>query len=222
MDEYATLSHSDLAGLAYLDTEPYVWGNVSLLSEPSIGICGSRKASHRGLTHALELGKLAAQFGLVVISGYAGGVDEQAHVGAASAGGSTVAVLAEGIRRFRVRRSLRDKITGRNFLALSVFDPDAPWAPWRAMQRNKTIVRLAKAMFVVEAGETGGTIDAGRVALSEGTPLFVLEFSTERPQTRGNSVLLELGATPVPNLKSLRAALDQIRCGEAASVGRLL
>ena len=211
MDGYVVISGDRAAKLNHLRGELYGWGNVSLLSEVAVGICGSRKASEHGLAYAFELGQLAAQYGLVVVSGHAAGVDQHAHQGAIQAGGQTIAVLPEGIGRFRPRRALRDVLTGGNFLAVSEFQPEAPWTAWRAMQRNATMIELADAMFVVEAGETGGTIDAGKETLRAGKPLFVLEFLHERPQTRGNHLLLERGATPVANMKELKRALEQVK-----------
>lgn len=222
MDEYLTLNDELLGKVRHVKRQAFAWGNTRLLDETAVGICGSRKASDHGLSYSYDLGHLAAEFGLVVISGYAAGVDQQAHRGAIDGGGSTIAVLSEGIERFRLRKELREVVTGENFLAFSEFPPEASWTSWRAMSRNLTIIRLANAMFVVEAGETGGTLEAGKTTLAEGKPLFVLEFMTEREQTRGNRILLELGATPIPNLKSLKNALELAKTGQLVGAGRLL
>jgi len=192
----------------------YAWGGAGLLTRTAIGVCGSRRASDLGLEYAYELGKLAAEFELVVVSGYAGGVDQRAHLGALEAGGATIAVLAEGMEHFALRVSLRDHVTASNFLAVSTYDPDAIWTNWRAMQRNKTIISLVDAMFVVEAADKGGTLAAGLDALNLRRPLYVLDFKDDRPTTRGNTLLIQKGARVISNRRQLKDALSRASSGE--------
>ena len=157
-----------------LSSTLYTIGNMGLLGQSAIGICGSRDASEDALEWASRFGEEAAKRGILVVSGYARGVDRQAHKGALEAGGRTIAVLPEGIEHFSVRRELASLIEmDKNFLAVSMFEPDAPWKAWRAMERNKLIVGLSEGLFVVEARETGGTINAASDAAGNnygGTP----------------------------------------------------
>ena len=147
----------------------YAIGNIKLLGQLAIGICGSRQASSDAQDWAFRFGAEAANRDMLVVSGYARGVDRQAHKGALSAGGRTIAVLPEGIEKFTIRRELASLVEmDTNFLAVSMFEPDAPWKAWRAMERNKLIVGLSAGLFVVEARETGGTINAAWSVSSSG------------------------------------------------------
>ena len=82
-------------------TEPpdglYVRGDVSLMHSRCFAVVGSRKASRPGLIAAEMIGKRLAECGITVVSGLAEGVDSAAHKGALSAGGRTIAVLANGL-----------------------------------------------------------------------------------------------------------------------------
>lgn len=60
-----------------------------------VGILGGRKASEEQLADALELGRLIAQMGLVLICGGRQGVMEAACKGAAEAGGICVGLLPD-------------------------------------------------------------------------------------------------------------------------------
>ena len=123
-------------------------GNLKLLKMRGIGVCGSRNASADALKWAYKFGAAAAEAGLVVVSGYARGIDREAHRGAMESGGNTIAVLPDGIRHFRVIRDLKSLVRlTDNFLAVSMFEPDAVWKSWRAMQRNKLIVGLSTGLF---------------------------------------------------------------------------
>lgn len=169
-------------------------GNLALLEKPGLGFCGSRKASARGLAVTTDCAEQAVFAGFTVISGYAAGVDFAAHRTALEHGGNTVLVLAEGIDHFRVRKDLRPVWDWSRVLVISQFAPNAIWQAYRAMQRNEIIILLSRAMIVVEAGETGGTLAAGMRALELNKPLFVAEYENLDEVAPGNAKLLAKGA----------------------------
>lgn len=171
-----------------------VLGNLALLDQPGLGFCGSRKASEKGIAVTIDCAEQAVLAGFTVISGYAAGVDFAAHRTALEHGGATILVLAEGIDRFRIRKDLRSVWDWSRVLVISQFVPQAVWQAYRAMQRNEVIIALSRAMIVVEAGETGGTLAAGMRALELGKPLFVAEYENISEVAPGNAKLLEKGA----------------------------
>ena len=63
------------------------------------------------------------------------------------------------------------------------------------MERNALIIALSRAMIVIEAGDTGGTLDAGLQTLSVGKPLFVADYENIDTVAPGNSLLIGKGAT---------------------------
>lgn len=184
-------------------------GNRDLLYRDGVGMCGSRKVSARGLEAASRCGKLAAEKGLTVVSGYAAGVDTATHLAALRGGGSTVLVLAEGMDHFRVKRVFADDFNWEHILVLSQFAPSQPWRAHAAMARNGLIFGIPKALLVIEAGEKGGTLAAGQGALKLGRPVIAVEFGEETPP--GNRTLIEMGARGVRTPQQLRAALDEVR-----------
>jgi len=144
-----------------------------------------------------------------VVSGNAAGIDLAAHSTALASGGSTILVIPEGIRRFRVRKEMRDVWDWTRVLVVSQFEPDAPWSVFRAMERNELIIGLSRAMVVVEAGETGGTVSAGRAALKAGKPLYVAVYENMPVNAPGNDLLLGMGGKRLTKSRaSGRAKLD--------------
>ena len=203
-------------------TTLYANGNVDLLGQSGIGICGSRDASPEALEWAFKFGQEAVQRGLLVISGYAKGIDRQAHKGALEAGGSTIAVLPEGIEGFAIRRDLANLAQmDKNFLALSMFEPSAPWKSWRAMTRNKLIVGLSAGLFVVEARETGGTINAAMECVKQRKPLWAVAYSELTPERGGNKLLLQDAAIPLKKMRDVKTALDDASSKSAEEVKQL-
>ena len=179
------------------DTPPVLFysGPLDLLQRPCVGICGSRNASADGLRAAAACGELAAQQVAVTVSGYARGVDRVTHVASLEHGGATIVVLPEGIDHFKVRRGeVAAAWDPDRVLILSQFAPTQTWSAGAAMARNSVIIGLSRALVVVEAGETGGTLAAGSRALKLGQRVLALEFSSTPP---GNRFLLNEGAVSV-------------------------
>jgi len=205
------------------DTQLYVLGNMGLLGRPAVGICGSREASPEALDYATKFGREATKQGFVVVSGYARGVDRQAHKGAMEAGGATIAVLAEGINYFRLVSELKPLVDlGRNFLAVSMFDPNAVWKSWQAMERNKLIVALSTALFVVEARAKSGTINAAMECVRQKKSLWAIAYSREIAGREGNKKLLQALAIPLKYQGDLRKALEESMSKPAEEVRQLV
>ncbi|OCB50837.1 hypothetical protein A5722_32370 [Mycobacterium vulneris] len=193
-------------------------GSLGLLSATGAGMCGSRNATALGLKAARACGEEVSARGLTVISGYAKGVDTETHLAALDQGGTTVIVLAEGINRFRVKRDFSRSFDHNRVLVVSQFHPAQTWASYGAMARNHVIFGLGRALVVVEAGEKGGTLAAGRDALKRGRPVFVLSFDEHTPP--GNRMLIDSGARSVKSRYELGQALDAL--GEEPEQGTLM
>lgn len=189
----------------------FVWGNIGVLQESGIGMCGSRDVSEAGLAAASACGSEVARLGLAVFSGYAKGVDTATHIAALESDGHTAIVLAEGILNFRIKRVFDHvPLDEEHAVAISQFAPTQKWTVGGAMARNSVISGLSQALVVIEAGEKGGTLDAGLQALKLGRPVIALEFaSTETPP--GNLILLEKGARPVRTRQELGRVLEDLR-----------
>jgi len=182
-------------------------GSFELIQRPGVGICGSRDATETGLRAARTCGAAIASAGLVVISGNARGVDAEADSGARETGGPTVRVLPEGPLNYKPRA---DEVrTVAPTLVISQFAPRMPWNVGAAMARNGVIAALSDALVVIEAGSTGGTLNAGLQGLALRRPVLALEFdSSETPP--GNRILHQRGAVAVSRPSELTSALDEI------------
>jgi DNA processing protein len=183
-------------------------GNKDLLYTDSVGMCGSRNVSEKGLIAADRCGVAVSKRNLTIVSGYAKGVDTATHLAALRNGGNTVIVLAEGIDFFRIKRDFAKDFDTERTLVLSQFAPTQPWAAHAAMARNAIIFGLAKALIVIEAGEKGGALAAGEGAMKIGRPVLVVDFGDRTPD--GNRILLEAGASPVRSTQALNEVLDNL------------
>lgn len=173
-----------------------------------VGMCGSRMVSDLGLKAARACGVAVSHHGLTIVSGYAKGVDTEAHLAALQEKGCTTIVLAEGINHFRVKRVFDKTFDLERVLVVSQFHPSQPWKAFAAMTRNEVIIGLSEVLVVIEAGEKGGTRAAGESALANQGPVMVLDFGAETPA--GNKYLLEHGASAVRSVADLSKRLDEL------------
>jgi DNA protecting protein DprA len=194
------LDHSypvSLKNLLKMSTPPVLSmiGNVGLLRNKKIGFSGSRKVSDKGIEITRDcVDQLSHISNVSIVSGYAQGVDKEAHYTALKSGGSTIIVLPNGIKAFYVRKELREVWDWNRVLVISEYLPEDVWTVTRAMNRNNTIIGLSDAMVVVEAGLTGGSLDAGNKTLKDHKPLFVPRYAEYPTSALGNPLLLEKGA----------------------------
>ena len=201
-------------------------GNIQLLNSPSVGFCGSRKTSVKGLNIAEDCVTQLVEKKITIVSGYASGTDLAAHKKALQCGGKTIFVLAEGILRFSIKREIRDMINLENHVFISQFMPNITWNASNAMKRNSVIIGLSQAMMLIESGRTGGTFAAGEEALHLKCPLFVIDYAHPEISAEANHYFIERGGIPVrktngePSLTNLFAILqknDSRVCGDTSS-----
>lgn len=206
-DEYPPRLTETLKGAAPVFL--FIRGDSALLEMPSVGFCGSRKASLQGLKAAQDCAGQLAEFGIAVVSGNAAGVDQSAHASALASGGRTIFVLPEGILKYRVKGDVREVWDDERSLIISEFLPNDKWLGSRAMTRNKTIIGLSDAMIVIEAQIDGGTMDAGAHTIKYGKPLFAAKYGGGIGP--GNDLLLRSGAVPIQKSRqSERANISKI------------
>jgi DNA processing protein len=181
----------------------YAWGNPAILSRPAVAVVGRRDAGKCEMDAAAALAYDLANHGVNVVSGYAAGIDGAAHLAALVAGGTTSAVLAEGIDYFQVKTALKGQLREDNTLVISQFPPGARWAAYMAMARNKLIGALSGAMVVIASGperdaknKNSGTFNAAVSSMKMGIPVFIADSSFFNDAPAGNSLLIAKGGRP--------------------------
>ena len=178
----------------------FIKGQRNLLTSDGVAIVGSRNVSDTGIRVARKLASELANAGLNVVSGYATGVDSEAHLGALAAEGTTTMVLPYGIKELRQKSAFREFDWQRDVLVVSQFDPDVKWLARNAMIRNKLVCGLSKAVVVIESGlerdaqgKMSGTFNTAQTALSMNLPLFVWIQNALTIPPKGNADLIDLG-----------------------------
>ena len=175
----------------------WIDGDAASLTARAVAIVGTRRMTAYGERVARELAGACAGAGVVVVSGFAQGIDSAAHRGALDAGGRTVAVLGEGIALFLAtvrgrRRPLVPRVRANGAL-VSQYAPNFCAQPWTFVKRNATIAALAEAVVVVEAGEVSGALITATDARRLGRPLFAVPGPICSAASVGTNALIASG-----------------------------
>ena len=182
--------------LALPDAPPALWyrGDLGALRAPAVAVVGSRAASAVALETAARLGADLAAAGITVVSGLARGVDSAAHRGALRAG-RTIAVLGSGVDYIypREHASLADMIAVAG-LILTEYPPGTAPLAFHFPMRNRLISGLSRAVVVVEASESSGSLITASCALEQGRDVMAVPGNVLTGRNRGAHALIRDGA----------------------------
>lgn len=182
----------------------YAIGDIQLLHQPQIALVGSRSASHYGQDNAFQFAKALAQFGLVVTSGFAAGIDGHAHKGALEAEGKTIAVLGTGPDVIYPKRNLQlyQKII-ESGLVISEFAPGTQARAQHFPRRNRIISGLSLGVLVAEAALKSGSLITTKFALEQNREIFAIPGSIHDPRSKGCHQLIQQGAKLVQTVEDI-------------------
>lgn len=186
----------------------YCKGQRSLLSQPALGIVGSRNATPQGVRDAEAFAHALSDAGLTIVSGLALGIDAAAHRGGLAGAGSSVAVIGTGLDRIYPARnkSLAHQLVETG-LIVSEFSLGTPPLPGHFPRRNRLISGLTRGVLVVEAAPDSGSLITARVAAEQGREVFAIPGSIHSPLARGCHALIKQGAKLVESAADI---LDEL------------
>lgn len=174
----------------------YVQGAVSILTTPSLGVVGSRKATSYGKMCVEHLLPPLVHAGITIVSGGAYGIDAYAHRHTLELQGITVAVLGSGLLRPypRENKNLFEHIVQRGGAIISPFALQAEAQQWTFPVRNRIIAGLSQGTLVVQAAASSGALITARYALDENRQVFAVPGSIFEEVSAGCHALLQEGA----------------------------
>jgi DNA processing protein len=177
----------------------YFIGKLPETRLTSVAIVGTRKPSSYGKEVASHLASSLAKRGVVIISGLALGTDAIAHRSALEAGGTTIAILGNGLPAIypSSHTTLAQQIVNNNGVILSEYEPGTAARPYHFLERNRIVSGLSDAIIIVEAAARSGTLNTASHALEQGRDVFVVPGNITSPLSSGCNALLKQGAHPV-------------------------
>ncbi len=182
----------------------YVQGREALLNSCCIAVVGSRAATDYGRRVAFGLAGRLAAAGMTVVSGLALGIDTQAHEGALTTDGGTIAVLGCGLdiaypsRNRQMFHRIRDEGA-----LVSEYPLGTPPESFRFPTRNRIIAGMSRGVVVVEAAKRSGSLITAQLALDEGREVFAVPGRVDSFKSAGAHWLLKQGAKLVQTAEDI-------------------
>lgn len=189
----------------------YQRGEVVAGDALAIAIVGSRRCTPYGVRVAERLAQSLARVGLTVVSGLARGIDAAAHRGALSAGGRTIAVLANGLESIYPpeHESLAAEIASSGAILSEMPLRQPPLAPLFP-QRNRIISGLCLGVVVVEATPRSGSLSTSRHAVEQNREVFAVPGPVDSLASRGCHQLIRDGARLVETVDDILEELGPL------------
>lgn len=196
------------------DAPPVVYGrgDPTILEDPGLAIVGSRRATPYGEAVAELVARVAAQSGIVVVSGGAMGVDQAAGRAAIDAGGRHVMVFGCGadVVYPACARPLVERALAGGGAVISL----DPWGmeprKWSFPRRNRIIAALSAAVVVTEAAMPSGTFSTAEAAMELDRELLAVPGSILSAESAGANHLIANGATCLVDEESVEVAISRV------------
>lgn len=194
-----------ITSIALVPKTLYTMGALPDQRRPTVAIVGTRKPTPYGKEVTHRLAYDLAKRGVVIVSGLALGVDGIAHRAALEAGGTTVAVLANGLPQVypATHRQLAADILANDGALLTEYEPDTGARGYQFLARNRIVSGISDAIIITEAAARSGTLNTASHALEQGRDIFVVPGNITSPLSAGCNQLLRQGAIPVTNAEDV-------------------
>lgn len=187
-------------------------GNFTPRDADAIAIVGTRSPTNYGrqVTEALVRDLVAKN--LTIVSGFARGIDTEAHKAALKYNGRTIAVLGNGIDQVYPpeNRHLRDQIIAQGVYCSEfpfTTKPDAVNFP----RRNRIISGLSLGVVVIEAGEKSGALLTAYYALDQNRDVFAVPGRITDEKSLGTNRLIQRNAKLVRSVDDILEEIDKQR-----------
>lgn len=176
----------------------YTYGDISALYNPSIAVVGARKCSKSAKEFAFDLSFELAEIGFNIVSGFAAGIDINAHLGAINKG-YTTAVFGNGLLKVYPgynKKYVKDIL--KNGCIISEFPLEEEPLANNFPKRNRIISGLSLGVIVVEASEKSGSLITARYAVENNREVFAVP-AWPKNHNSGTNKLIKNGAKLTEN-----------------------
>lgn len=188
----------------------YYIGTLPPKRQPTIAIVGTRKPTAYGKEVAYKFAYDLAKRGVIIISGLALGIDAIGHRACLDAGGTTIAVLGNGLHKIypSTNRKLGEDIIDKGGSIISEFQEGVEPLPFNFLKRNRIISGLADAVIIIEAASRSGTLNTATHALNQGKDVFAVPGNITSPLSAGCNALLKQGAIPATSVEDILEVIN--------------
>jgi DNA processing protein len=185
----------------------FYFGSPVWLNRTCIAVVGSRKMtvqSKKWLEDELHL--FLKESKMVLVSGGARGVDQEAHYQSLRLSLPTIVALPSGLNKLYPSSLLDWKvdIIAKGGVFISEYFPDETMKSYHFIQRNRLIATLGSSVLIVQGEKRSGTFLTAKLALDLGQNLGVVPAHPMDSLYSGNQELLRWGVNPIIDNQDLK------------------
>ena len=158
-----------------------------------ISIVGTRNPTNSGLEFCNQIIEALTPYNPIITSGFAYGIDIQAHKHALKKGLETVAVLAHGFNKLYPSTHIKyvESILKQGGFITDFFS-DTPIFRGNFIRRNRIVAGLSKATIVIESAKKGGSLITAELANSYSRDVLAVPGRPTDKMSEGCNNLIKL------------------------------
>ncbi len=196
-DEYPV----NLEGVSSQPLVLFVKGVIEpVLDVRSIAIVGTRQPTEYGIYWSRAISQKLVDYGWVVVSGLAFGIDGVVHWQVLKAGGRTIAVIPTGLDRVypSSHQRLAEEIVRQGGCLVSEVGPGRGIEHRGVFpRRNRIIAGLSRFLIVIEGGKQSGTLTTANFMVNMGREVWALPGQIDNDKAWAPNFLIKNGAWPI-------------------------
>ncbi|WP_172917407.1 DNA-processing protein DprA [Capnocytophaga canis] len=169
----------------------YQRGNINLANKRILSIVGTRNITPYGIAFCEKIIEELSDLDIVIVSGYAYGVDILAHKTAMKHNLQTIACLAHGLNTIypnQHAKYMAEMEANGGFI--TDFGIDSKFDRKNFLSRNRIIAGLSEATIVIESGIKGGSLVTADIAFSYNREVFAVPGRASDPYSLGCNMLI--------------------------------
>ena len=181
--------------------------------EDQVYLCvvGSRRFTSYGREACEKIIDGLKGYPIVIVSGFAMGIDTIAHKSAIKNNLKTIVFPGSGLSNEAMypKTNVRmiEEIVNSGGCLISEFDPNFKATQWSFPMRNRLMAGLCKATLIIEAEEKSGTLITARLATEYNRDVLAIPGSIFSQSSKGTNKLIRQGAAPVTSAEDVLEAL---------------
>lgn len=185
--------------------ELYILGNIEEYfdNDDLVYLCvvGSRKYTTYGKDICEKIISGLKGYPIVIVSGFAMGMDTIAHKSAIKNNLRTMVFPGSGLSKEAIypktNVNFMDEVLNAGGCFVSEWEPNFKAERWTFAMRNRLMAGISKAVLVIEAEEKSGTLITARLAIDYNKDLLAVPGSVFSANSKGTNKLIRHGAVPI-------------------------
>ncbi len=191
--------------------ELWILGDLPPADFICLCIVGSRKCTSYGKEACEKIIEGLRGYPIIIVSGFAMGIDTIAHKKAMQVGLKTLVFPGSGLSEEsmypKTNIQLVREVLQNDGCLISEFKPEFKATQWGFPMRNRLMAGISKAVLIIEAEEKSGTMITARMATEYNRDILAVPGSIFSTNSKGTNKLIRMGATPITTANEVLDAL---------------